>query len=152
MDTLAEAAERFGLGAIDQISFVVADLEEAIDRYQVLFGPFWTTTVTMNVTYRHQPSSVTLNLGFGKSGPLEVELVQVVEGESPSADYLAAHGEGLHHVRFPVDDLKATQAAMEQQNFVTTFEGGEGGVLFAYLDPPDLGTTFLELIQMPPTS
>jgi hypothetical protein len=92
---------------------------------------------------------VTLNLAFGKSGPLEVELVQVVEGESPSADHLAAHGEGLHHVRFPVPDLRATQAAMERENFVTTFEGGSGGVLFAYLEPPELGTTFLELIQMP---
>jgi hypothetical protein len=56
MDTPAEMAERFGLGAIDQISFVVADLEEAIGRYQLLFGPFWTTTVTMDITYRHRPS------------------------------------------------------------------------------------------------
>jgi catechol 2,3-dioxygenase-like lactoylglutathione lyase family enzyme len=147
------AVERFGLGEIDQISFAVADLDEAAQRYQSIFGPFAIVDVpAMDVAYRGRPSTVTLRLGFGRSGSLEVELVQVVDGESPAKDHLTAHGEGFHHVRFPVSDLKATQAAMEREGWLTTFAGESGGISFAYLEPPAAQhEPVIELIQgLPP--
>src|SRR5262245_41816820 len=120
MTTSSPLAERFGLGAIDQISFAVADTEEAARRYGSIFGAFQVVDVpAMDITYRGRPSSVTLKLGFGRSGPLEVELVQVVAGDSPTKDHVLEHGEGFHHVRFPVSDLTATQAAMEREGWTT---------------------------------
>ena len=102
----------------------------------------------MDITYRGQPSSVTLKLGFGRSGPLEIELVQVIDGESPAKDHLLAHGEGFHHVRFPTSNLLATQAAMEREGWTTTFAGESPGVSFAYLEPPPaLTSTVVELID-----
>ena len=35
-----EAGSGFGLGPIDQVAFVVADLEAALPRYTALYGPF----------------------------------------------------------------------------------------------------------------
>lgn len=149
MTTPVPALEQFGLGPIDQISFAVADVEDAARRFQSIFGPFQIVDVpAMDITYRGRPSSVTLKLGFGRSGPLEVELVEVVEGDSPARDHVEAHGEGFHHVRFPVPDLKATQAAMEEEKWSTIFAGGTGGVLFAYLEPPPAQeNVVIELIQ-----
>jgi hypothetical protein len=83
---------------------------------------------------------------------LEVELVQVVHGESPAKDHLATHGDGFHHVRFRVSDLKATQAAMERDGWVTTFAGDSSGISFAYLEPPPAQEgPVIELIEgLPP--
>ena len=153
MTTPVPPLERFGLGAIDQISFAVADVEDAAQRYQSIFGPFQIVDVpAMDITYRGRPSSVTLRLGFGRSGSVEVELVEVIAGDSPARDHIETRGEGFHHVRFPVSDLKATQAAMEEQEWSTIFAGGTGGVSFAYLEPPPAQeNVVIELIQgLPP--
>jgi hypothetical protein len=141
-------AEDFGLGAIDQISFAVADAEEAGKRYESIFGPFQIVDVpAMDISYHGHPSSVTLKLGFGRSGPLEIELVEVIDGDSPAKDHLLAHGEGFHHVRFPISDLKTTQTAMEREGWTTIFAGETVGVSFAYLEPPpSLVSTVVELI------
>jgi catechol 2,3-dioxygenase-like lactoylglutathione lyase family enzyme len=149
MTTPTWIVEQFGLGPIDQISFAVADAEEAARRYQSIFGPFQIVDVPqMNITYRGRPSTVTLKLGFARSGSIEIELVQVVDGESPAKDHLATHGDGFHHVRFPVSDLKATQRQMEQEGWVTAFAGETAGLSFVYLEPPSapIGTV-IELIQ-----
>ncbi|HLG68346.1 MAG TPA: VOC family protein [Acidimicrobiales bacterium] len=146
------AAERFGLGAIDQVSYAVADVEEAARRYGAIFGHFEVAQVPpMAVTYRGRPATVALRLGFARSGPVEIELVEVLEGECPARDHLLAHGEGVHHVRFPVSDLAATRAAMEADRWVTTFAGESGEVSFAYLEPPG-GTAgpVIELIRAAP--
>jgi catechol 2,3-dioxygenase-like lactoylglutathione lyase family enzyme len=149
MTTSSQLTDQYGLGAIDQISFAVADTEEAARRYESIFGPFQVVDVpAMDITYRGRPSSVTLKLGFGRSGALEVELVQVIDGDSPTKDHLLEHGEGFHHVRFPVSDLKATQAAMQAEGWTTTFAGDTAGVSFAYLEPPPgLVSTVIELIK-----
>jgi methylmalonyl-CoA/ethylmalonyl-CoA epimerase len=151
--TATGVAGRFGLGPIDQISFAVADLDEAVPRYAGLFGGhFEVMDVEMSgILVRGQPATVQIRLGFGKSGPLEVELVQVVTGEYPIKDFLAEHGEGFHHVRFPVADLKATQAAMEAEGYTVTLEGASAEILFAYLESPDLAGGTIELIQFPPS-
>lgn len=72
----------------------------------------------------------------------------MLEGDSPVAEHLAAHGEGVHHVRFPVRDLAGKRAAMEAAHWTTTFAGEGGPVSFAYLEPPpDVGGTVIELIE-----
>jgi catechol 2,3-dioxygenase-like lactoylglutathione lyase family enzyme len=151
--TAGDVAGRFGLGPIDQISFAVADADEAALRYAALFGgEFQVIDADMpEILLRGRPASVRLRLGFGRTGPIEVELVQVVSGEYPTKDYLAKQGEGVHHVRFPVSDLKATQAAMEEADYTVTLEGASGGILFAYLESPDLAGATIELIQFPPS-
>lgn len=149
--TSTDVVGRFGLGPIDQISFAVADTDEAAPRYAALFGGEFQVVDAefRDVLVWGHPTSVSLRLGFGKTGPIEVELVQVVSGEYPTKDHLAKHGEGMHHVRFPVTDLKDTQATMEAEGYTVTLEGGSGGVLFAYLESPHMGGGTIELIQFP---
>jgi hypothetical protein len=70
----APFAPQFGLGDIDQISFAVRNLEEAVPRYEAMFGgPFTTMDVPdMDVVVRGKPSVTSLRLGFGQSAGLEV--------------------------------------------------------------------------------
>jgi methylmalonyl-CoA/ethylmalonyl-CoA epimerase len=145
----------FGLGPIDQISFAVVDLEAALPLYSALFGGFTIRRVELTpdrVSYRGQPASARLLLGFGRTGDVEVELVEVEEGEAPSLEHLRRHGQGLHHVRFPVDDVVAKEAELEAAGFRTVLHGTTPrGSVFAYLEAPDgLGYTLIELIQFQP--
>ena len=154
VETTYEVAGRFGLGAPDQISFPVADVEEAAARYSQVFGPFDVFEVSMpDITFGGKPSKVTLKLGFAHCGPWEIELVEVVSGDHPATAHLVARGESIHHVRFPVGDLATVQREMEDAGFVTTFAGMSAGTAFAYLEAPEiLGATSIELIQWPTTA
>ena len=149
MTTSDPLSDRYGLGPIDQISFAVADVEEAATRYSAIFGPFEVVAVPkMDITWRGEPSTVTFKLGFGRSGGLEIELVQVVDGDSPAREHLENHGEGFNHVRFPVASLKEVRSAMEREGWVTIFSGGSGVLSFAFLEPPStLRSSIVELIQ-----
>ena len=144
-----DPATTFGLGAIDQVSFAVRDAEDAARRWEPIFGPFEIMTVDLPaIEYRGRASSARLTLGFGRSGDIEIELVEVLEGDSPVADHLAEHGEGIHHVRFPVHDLAGKRAAMEAAHWTTIFAGEGGPVSYAYLEPPaEVGGTVIELIE-----
>jgi methylmalonyl-CoA/ethylmalonyl-CoA epimerase len=144
---------QFGLGSIDQISFAVRSVDEAVPRYRAMFGgPFAVMDAPdLEIVCRGRPSTTSLRLAFGRTGDIEVELVEVVSGDWPTIDWLDTHGEGLHHLRYPVTDIATTQAEMEAAGFGLTVRGGSGGVSFAYLESPMLNGMTIELIQMPQT-
>ena len=150
--TVADAlARRFVLRAIDQISFAVPSIDGALPRYEAMFGgPFTAMDVIgMEVVVRDHPETVDLRLGFGHTAGLEVELVEVVTGNWPTVSWLAQHGEGLHHLRYPVDDFAESRDALLAGGCTQLMEGHSGSVSFGYLEVPMLNGMVVELIQMP---
>jgi catechol 2,3-dioxygenase-like lactoylglutathione lyase family enzyme len=140
-----------GLGAIDQLSFAVPSVDAALPRYQSMFGGAFTAidVADMEVVVRGRPATVSLRLGFGKTAGLEVELVEVVSGDWPTVSWLAEHGEGLHHLLYPVDDFPARVDAVQAAGGTLIMEGHNHGVSFGYLEVPMLNGMVVELIQMP---
>lgn len=142
-----------GLSAIDQVSWVVEDLDRALEKFRPLFGEFTLMESTLEGTlYRGEPSDVTLRMAFGRSGGVEIELIQVVSGRSPHLELLERYGEGAHHVRFRVDDVDATTRRLEPLGFQTIWYKrlDEMDVVFAYLEgPPGHGGAVIELFQAP---
>ncbi len=148
----AAAARSLGLGPIDQVAYVVADLERSLPRYEALFGPFEVgTTPLRGCTIRGREADCVLRLAVNRSGPVEIELIQVLEGDTPHAEHLRAHGEGLHHVRFRVDALEPKLAELEAAGYRTRFAKRFGpAVAFAYVETPaELGGSLIELLEMP---
>lgn len=144
----APSGSRFGLGAIDQISFAVASIDDALPRYTAMFGgPITVIDVPgIDAIVDGEPTATTLRIGFGRSGDLEVELVEVVSGAWPTVAWLARHGEGLHHLRYPVADVAATRAAMEADGFRVSLESADR-TSFVYLESPLLNGMTVELVQ-----
>jgi hypothetical protein len=140
-----------GLGAIDQLSFAVPSVDDALPRYEAMFGGSFTTMDVpgMEVVVRGRPETVSLRLGFGETAGLEVELVEVVAGGWPTVSWLAEHGEGLHHVRYPVDDYVGSRDELRAAGCTQVMEGHDSGVSFGYLEVPMLNGMVVELIQMP---
>jgi catechol 2,3-dioxygenase-like lactoylglutathione lyase family enzyme len=98
-----------GLGAPDQLGFVVRDLDAAIAAYAPMFGEFTVMdTGEMEWDYRGRPEMSALRIGFCPTDTVEIELIQWVSGETPHKEFIDAGREGMHHVRFIVEDMDAS--------------------------------------------
>lgn len=145
-------ADQFGLGPIDQVAYVVEDMKRSLPRYASIFGPFEVGESPLEGgTYRGKKSDCVLKLAVNRSGPVEIELIEVVSGEAPHSEHLREHGEGCHHVRFKVTGLDEKLAAMEAAGFETIYYKRFGPeVVFAYVETPEeLGRSVIELLEMP---
>ncbi len=145
--------EELGLPPIDQVGYVVRDLERAIETFGAIFGPFQTMLSSLEgANYRGQPTDVTLKMGFGRSGPLEIELIEPVTAGSPHREALDQRGEGVHHIRFSVSDLDPPLEALQELGFVDIWshEMPEIPARWAYLEgPSQQGGALVELYQGP---
>lgn len=142
----------FGLGAVDQVGYVVADLDRALPVYEALYGPFTVTEYPMDgVAYRDRTVDCRLKIAINRSGPIEIELIQSVDGDTPYVEHLRRHGEGLHHVRFRVEALDQKVAELRSSGFSLLFgKRFAPDLAFAYLEAaPDLGGTLIELFESP---
>ncbi|QFU75902.1 hypothetical protein EY643_09635 [Halioglobus maricola] len=96
------------LPPVSQIGFVVRDLEQSIARYQPIFGEFVEMSPgEMDWEYRGKTEPAELKIAFGKSGDVEIELIEWVSGECPHKEFIEAGHEGMQHLRFLVDDVDA---------------------------------------------
>jgi len=144
-----DGSATFGLGPIDQVAFVVEDLDAALPVYTALFGPFEVRAPQRaERTARGRVVAPTLRVAIAHCGSLEIELIQPVDGESPHRDFLEHHGDGYHHVRFRVEDFDAKRDSLEAAGYTSVFEGNSTRSRYVYLESPErLGHTQLELIR-----
>jgi catechol 2,3-dioxygenase-like lactoylglutathione lyase family enzyme len=134
MDT--PLAEKLELGPCDQVGFVYADLDAAIALYEPLFGPFQVHDYgEFEYDYRGRKDTSELRIAFGRSGDLEIEFIQWVSGGTPHKEFLDAGREGMHHLRFRVDNLeeKVGQARRFGYTPIWGTRFGEG-LAVAYLE------------------
>ena len=95
-----------GLPPVSQVGFVVKDIEKAIEIYEPLFGEFQSLDAfDMEWEYRGQPETSSIKVAFAQSGDVEIELIEWVSGKTPHKEFLEAGREGMHHLRFMVDNV-----------------------------------------------
>jgi methylmalonyl-CoA/ethylmalonyl-CoA epimerase len=132
----AEIREKLNLPPIDQVGFVVRDMDAALKLYEPLFGPFSTMdSGEFEYDYRGEKDVSSLKLAFGRSGEVEIELIQWVSGRTPHKEFIDAGREGMHHLRFRVDNLdeKVTEAQALGYHSIWQTRYGEG-LAVAYLE------------------
>ena len=99
--------KELNLPPVNQVGFVVKDLDKALEFYQPLFGDFTVMDASdMEWDYRGRPEVSSLRIAFGNSGDVEIELIQWIAGETPHKEFLEAGHEGMHHLRFVVDNVE----------------------------------------------
>lgn len=141
------------LPPVEQIGIVVKDTDQAMDYYSATFGwgPFNVMELEMKgATYRGQKCDCKLKLAFARSGPIEIELIEVLEGETPHTEFLRERGEGLQHLRFRVDDIDETLSKFAKDGIEPVFYHSypEIGVSFAYMNTDRIGGVMIELIEI----
>lgn len=129
--------------AIDHISYAVSDIDETVEAWSSLYGigP-WTYRENGGVDVKGRPWKI--RMAFAYVGPMEIELVQCIEGRIFQSKFLDKWGEGVHHIGFHVDDVDAEAAELT----------GKGATLlihdpgkFAYLDAGGPGGAIFELMK-----
>jgi methylmalonyl-CoA/ethylmalonyl-CoA epimerase len=139
---------RVKLPPIEQIGIVVNDVDRTIEYYGSVFGlgPFDVREVELKgFTYKHRQCDCRLKVAFARSGPVEIELIQVLEGETPHGDFLREKGEGLQHLRFMVDDCAGMLAELAKEGIEPVWH--RGVPVFAYLNTDKVGGVVFELVQ-----
>ena len=128
--------EKLDLPPLDQVGFVVRDMAAALALYEPLFGPFTTMdSGEFEYDYRGQKDTSSLKLAFGRSGDVEIELIQWVSGGTPHKEFIDAGREGMHHLRFRVDNLDEKVAEAEPFGYKSIWQTRYGeGLAVAYLE------------------
>ena len=141
------------LPPVEQVGIVVRDMDQSIEFYSTVFGcgPFKEMEYSLEgVLYRGKPSDCKMKLAMAQSGPVEIELIQVLEGETPHTEFLREKGEGLHHLRFSVDDLDGKLAEYAEQGIEPVWQHSmpEIGFSWAYLNTDTVGGVMIELVEI----
>jgi len=136
-------AQQFQAKSIGQISYAVKDIDKTIESWSKLYGigP-WTFRENGGLDAKGRPWKI--KMAFTRVGPVEIELVQCIEGRIFQSRFLDTWGEGIHHIGFYVDDVEAEVKKLVAQG-VKVFLHDPGR--FAYLDAGGVGGAIFELIQ-----
>jgi catechol 2,3-dioxygenase-like lactoylglutathione lyase family enzyme len=131
------------------VGYVVRDLEQTLARYEPLFGPFTRLDSPLSgVLYRGVPTDVHLRMAFGSDGNVEIEFIAVVSGASPHSEFLEAGREGIHHVRYRVDDFAQALEALRGEGFEPIWQHDMGFARWAYCEHASRDGVLVELFQM----
>jgi methylmalonyl-CoA/ethylmalonyl-CoA epimerase len=142
-----------------QVGFVVKDLEASVEAWHRLFGigpwHFYTygKPLVKRMSRHGKPTEYRMRVALSWLGPLRIELIQPLEGDTVYAEFVREHGYGLHHLGVLTNDMDGALAQAGAVGLAMTMDGsgfGRGGDgHYAYLDTEGrLGTT-IELIQRP---
>lgn len=138
-------------GAIDQLSYVVDDLDESIARWitHLGVGP-WTVfrNVTLEGCYRGQPGTVTIDVALAYQGDIQIELVKPTSNvPSPFRDAAGSPALGIHRIAWIVDDLAAAVARATARGLTVIYEAANPAASVVYMEAPGERGLLLEVIQ-----
>ncbi len=120
---------RDNIKEISQASIVVKDLDLAMmDYWDILGIGKWTTflfgsPLVSEYSYHGEPTWARTKVAITQLGSLELELIQPLEGKSIYQEWIDSHGEGLHHLKFFVNDVSKFEQAMANKGFYSIQRG-----------------------------
>jgi methylmalonyl-CoA epimerase len=133
------------VGPIHHVAIVVRSIADSLPRYQALFG----------LSPEEEPrifDAQLVRLCFLPTGPepaARLELIEPIDDESGVARFLAARGEGVHHVCFATDDLPGSLEALAEAEAElidrSPRPGAHGDIAFVH--PRALNGVLWELLQ-----
>src|SRR3954470_15698773 len=98
-----------GNNVINQIAFVVSDIEQASKAFAKLLGiptPNWFLTgdrEVSKVVFRGAPTDSRSKLVFLNTPTVQIELIEPNQEPGTMREFLDTVGEGIHHIAFDVN-------------------------------------------------
>ncbi len=91
-----------------------------------------------------------VNTAFFKKGDTKIELLESTDADGVIAKFIEKKGEGLHHIAFEVEDIKAEMKRLQDDGFIllnTQPKQGADNKLVCFLHPKSTGGVLTELCQ-----
>lgn len=126
---------------IDHTAIAVADLDEAIPRFERLFG--------LHLMDREPAPEQQVDVAFLAAGDTLLELISPTGEDSGVARFLRARGESLHHVAFAVYDIQKALDDLRDDGVQLIDNEPRRGPhgLIAFVHPKGTGGVLVELVQ-----
>jgi len=132
-----------GLGRIHHVALIVRSIDDALRVWRDLLGLELETVLDV--------AQDRVRIAFLTVGESKVELVEPTDDTTGVARFLAAKGEGFHHVCFEVANLAETLLRLEIDGLElidsAPRRGAEGPV--AFIHPRSCHGVLVELIEAP---
>jgi methylmalonyl-CoA/ethylmalonyl-CoA epimerase len=145
-----------------QIGVVVRDIHQTMKVLTEVFGigPWRVFNIPpedhkdLPRFYYGKPTNYSSIQAFAELGPVELELIQPLEGESIFTDFLEKRGPGIHHIRFNIEHMEPVVEHLKNHN-IGVAQSGLGirpGTEWANFDTERLiGFTIEVLKKLPGT-
>jgi methylmalonyl-CoA/ethylmalonyl-CoA epimerase len=105
---------------LDHVAVVVRDTEAALAHFSGRLG--------LHIVHQDELDSPPVRLTYLDVGNAFIQLVEPRDSDSEIARWLAANGEGLHHLCFGVDDVGAAVDELSDDGGPRTLGHGRGRV------------------------
>ena len=113
---------------------------------------FYSGALGLPVVSRETLDAMKLKVVKVQSGESVLELLEPLDGEPVISKFLAAKGEGVHHVCFEVEDLREAMKELKAKGYTPLWDEpkvGAGGKWVNFLRPKETFGVLLELNQDP---
>ena len=127
---------------LEHLGLAVHDLEAATALYTMLLGepPY----------KKEHVASEAVDTVFFQVGGSKIELLAGTSPDSAITKYLSKKSEGIHHVAFEVDDIRAEMERLRQAGFTLLNEEPKRGAdnkLVCFVHPKTAAGVLVELCQ-----
>lgn len=127
---------------VDHIGIAVKSIDESLK--------FWEETLGIHCHGVEEVAEQKVKTAFLPLGDTEVELLEGTSEESPVSKFIAAKGEGIHHLAIRVENLEAALEELKVKGVRLIDEKpriGAGGAKIAFVHPKASGGVLLELSE-----
>lgn len=139
---------------LHHVTAVVRDMDKTIEHYQSLGIATVGSEILINggdcdykVNGKSPTPMVKFRIRFVQIGPLQLELVQPIEGKSPHKDFLDSGGDGIYFIAYSVGDLDKETDELVKKGMKVVLSGKTDTVGFAGFDTGKVGNVCIELLQ-----
>ena len=135
---------------IDHVGIAVRDLETSVEFYTSTFG---LTVAGREVNETQGVREAMLFVADSPGGSSYVQLLEPLSEDTPVGKFLAARGEGVHHIGYGVADVAAALERLGRDGIRLVDERprhGSLGASIAFLHPKSVGGVLTELVQAAP--
>lgn len=137
---------------IEQFGFIYHNIEKQAKILEKLFGmPKFVMIPPSEVEceYRGNLNTFKIKIGLSRCFNTQIELIQLVEGESVHKEFLDQGREGLHHLSINVDDMDLFIKKMKELGITKAQEGRVGNkIRYAFFNTEDTLGFILEVHEI----
>lgn len=127
---------------VEHIGIAVKSLTEA--------EPLFTSLLGTPCYKKEMVGSEKVTTAFFQKGETKIELLESMEPEGVIARYIEKKGEGIHHIAFEVDNIRAEMERLRAAGFTLLSEEPKSGAdnkLICFLHPGSTNGVLVELCQ-----
>lgn len=130
------------INKISHLGIAVKDLKAASEMYRKLLN-----SEPSEMEYVEEQKVNVVKFTIGES---TIELLEGTSEDSPITKYIEKRGEGIHHVAYESDDIKADLARLIDSGFDLINKEpktGSDNMLIAFVKPKSVGGVLTEVCQ-----